>query len=402
MLPLDGVKVVELGIWLAGPVCGVILADCGADVIKVEHLETGGDPARGWTPTDSPTKGSPNYVFEAVNRGKRALALDISHDQGLDVMYRLVKRADVFVTNLRLPTLEKLKVDYESINSVNPSIVYARGTGFGPKGPDRDKMGFDAIGFWARSGIMGGLGEPDGDPVRMRGSLGDVSTGTCLFAGVMLGLYRRQRTGQGCLVDSSLLATGAWIAAENLWAPLITGKSIPKYSRKNPPNPMLNIHCASDGRWFYMCTLQADRYWPNLCRAIDREDLIEDPRFRSLEPRKENSAALVEILDDIFATRPLAEWGSRLDAQHIAWGAVCSADEVIRDPQMSANNYLVEVEHPQYGLLKETAIPFQIDGASLMPRKASPEFGESTEEVLGELGYSWEEITSLKDQKVVI
>ena len=402
MLPLEGVKVIELAIWLAGPVCGTMLADCGAEVIKVEHLETGGDPARGWTPTDSPAKDAPNYVFEPVNRGKRSLAIDLSAEQGQDVMYRLVKDSDVFITNLRLPTLDKLRMDYATLSSMNPRLIYGRATGFGPRGPDREKMGFDSLGFWARSGIMGALGEPGRPPIRMRGSLGDVATGTVLYGGVMTALFQRERTGKGSLVDTSLLSTGAWIAAENLWSPLITGKSMPKYSRKNPPNPLLNIHRSSDGRWFYICILQADRYWPNLCRCIGREDLIEDSRFTSLERRRENSSALVEILDQAFAASPLAEWGDRLDKQHIAWGAVTRPDEVIQDPQMEANDYLVEVDHPLYGRLRETAIPFQFDDVALAPRKASPEFGGSTEEVLEELGYTWEEIVLLKDNKIVL
>ena len=402
MLPLEGVKVVELAIWLAGPACGVIMADCGADVIKVEHLESGGDPARGWTPTDATVKQDPNYVFETMNRGKRGIALDISQDKGLQVLYKLCEQADVFVTNLRLSTLDKLKVNYDSIKKVNPGIVYVRGTGYGPRGPEKDKMGFDSIGFWARSGIMASIGDPDAVPVRMRGSLGDVSTGTFLFAGMMAALFRKERTGEGGLVDGSLLATGAWVAAENLWAPLRTGQTPPKYSRKGPPNPLVNIYNTSDNRWIYMTILQADRFWPNVCRAIGREDLIEDERFSQIDARRENTEAVVEIFDEQFKKRTLEEWGKRLDAEHIAWGLVAQPEEVISGEQVEANEYVVQVDHPVLGRLRETAIPFQIDGEALTPRAPSPEFGGSTEEVLLEAGYTWEEIGEMKEKRVVI
>ena len=402
MLPLEGVKVVELAIWLAGPACGVIMADCGADVIKVEHLESGGDPARGWTPTDATVKEEPNYVFETMNRGKRGIALDLSQDKGREVLYRLCQQADVFITNLRLSTLDKLKVNYDFIKKVNPNIVYVRGTGFGPRGPEKDRMGFDSIGFWARSGIMASIGDPDAVPVRMRGSLGDVSTGTFLFAGMMAALFRKERTGKGGLVDGSLLATGTWVAAENLWAPLRTGKTPPKYSRKSPPNPLVNIYNTLDDRWIYMTVLQGDRFWPNICRAIEREDLTEDSRFSLIEPRRENSAAMVAIFDIEFRKRTLDDWGKRLDAEHIAWGLVTEPEEVISGEQVNANEYVIGVEHPVLGHLRETAIPFQIDGAPLMPRASSPEFGASTEEVLLEAGYTWEEILEMKEEKVVL
>ena len=402
MLPLEGVKVVELAIWLAGPACGVIMADCGADVVKVEHLETGGDPARGWTPTDATVKQDPNYVFETMNRGKRGIALDLSQDKGRNVLYTLCKQADVFVTNLRLSTLDKLRVNYDSIRKVNPGIVYVRGTGYGPRGPEKDKMGFDSIGFWARSGIMASIGDPGSTPTRMRGSLGDVSTGTCMFAGTMAALYRKARTGQGGLVDGSLLATGTWIAAENLWAPLRTGQTPPRYSRKSPPNPLVNIYNTSDDRWVYMTILQADRFWPNLCRAIGREDLIHDARFTQIDERRKNSAAVVEIIDEQFKKRTLEEWGRRLDAEHIAWGLVTEPEEVIAGKQVEENEYVIGVDHPVLGRLRETAIPFQIDGKALTPRAPSPEFGGSTEEVLLEAGYTWEEIAEMKESRVVI
>ncbi len=402
MLPVEGLKVVELAIWLVGPVCGAIMADCGAEVVKVEHLATGGDPTRGWTPTHLPAKGQINYVFEMTNRGKRSLALDLAQEEGLEIMLKLIKDADVFITNLRLSTLESLKIDYEALSSVNPRLIYGRATGYGPRGPDRDRLGYDSIGFWARSGLMAVHGEPEHPPVRMRGSLGDVTTATFLFAGVMLALYARERTGKGQLVDASLLATGTWVAAENLWSPLITGKAIPKNSRKNSPNPLINSYRCADGRWFYPCILQTDRYWPNFCRAVEREDLVEDPRFNSHNRRTENSGALVAILEQVLNTRPLEEWGERFDRNHVAWGPANTPDEVIKDPQMEAAHYIIEVDHPIHGRLREIAAPFQHGGESFIPRKAAPEFGDSTEEILLELGWTWDDIARLKDRKVVL
>ncbi|MFQ5872545.1 MAG: CaiB/BaiF CoA transferase family protein [Dehalococcoidia bacterium] len=402
MLPLEGLKAVELAIWLAGPACGAILADCGAEVVKVEHLESGGDPARGWTPTHIPAKDQVNYVFEMTNRGKRSIALDLRQEEGREIMYKLIESADIFITNLRLFTLESLKMDYETLSRLNPRLIYGRATGFGPRGPDRNRLGFDSVGFWARSGLMAVHGEPEHPPVRMRGSLGDVTTATFLFAGVILALYARERTGKGHLVDASLLATGTWVAAENLWAPLITGETIPRSSRRSPPNPLVNSYRCSDDRWFYPCVLQTDRYWPDFCRAIEREDLIEDPRFNNHDHRCQNSAALVEILDEVLGARPLGEWGEKFDQNHIAWGPAKSPGEVVNDPQMEAMDYIVEVDHPTHGRLRELAVPFQHNGESFTPRKAAPEFGDSTEAVLLELGWTWDDILSLKDREVAL
>lgn len=402
MKPLDGIKVIEVSNWISGPICATILADCGAEVIKIEHLQTGGDPARGWVPVRLPTEKQINWVFEAINRGKRSLALDLGLEKGQEIFQRLIKNADILVTNLRIPTAESLKIDYETLSALNPRLIYARITGYGTRGPDKDRMGFDGLSFWARSGLMTAFSPPEGPPVPLGCSLGDVTTGTYLSAGIMMAMYNRERTGKGSLVDTSLYASGVWTSAEAIWAALIGGAAMPKLSKENRPNPLLGYYQCSDGKWLNLSVLQSDRYWSMFCSVIDRPDLETDPRFADQDARAENSGALVAIIDDEISKHPLEYWGPRLDEAHIAWGPISDIEEVAEDPQLQANDSIVEVEHPHLGRLKGIATPFQINQETLSSHTAAPEFGSSTEDILQEHDYSWEEIVELKNQKVII
>ena len=402
MKPLEGIKVIEVSNWVSGPTCATILADCGAEVIKVEHLKTGGDPARGWMPIRLPTEKQINWVFEAINRGKRSLALDLGLPKGQEIFHRLIRASDILVTNIRISTAETLNLDYETLSALNPRLIYARITGYGARGPDKDRMGFDSLSFWARSGLMDAFSPTEGPPVPLGCSLGDVTTGTFLSGAIMMALYHRERTGVGSVVDTSLYASGVWTSAEAIWATLIGGSSMPKLSREEYSNPLLVHYRCSDGRWLNLAILQSDRYWSVFCSAIDRPDLETDPRFAGQDARAENSAALVAIIDDEFSKHPLEYWGPRLDEAHIAWGPISDIEEVAKDPQLHANDSIVEVDHPQLGRLKEVATPFQINQETLASRTSAPEFGSSTEDILQEHAYSWEEILELKNQKVII
>ena len=402
MKPLEGLKVIEISNWISGPTCATILGDCGAEVIKIEHLQTGGDPARGWVPVNLPKEKQINWVFEAINRGKRSLALDLGQDKGQEIFQRLIRDTDIFVTNLRISTAETLHLDFETLGALNPRLIYARITGFGARGPDKDRMGFDSLSFWARSGLMDVFSPIEGPPVPIGCSLGDVATGTFLYGAIMMALYNRERNGEGSLVETSLYASGVWTSSEAIWSTLIGGSAMPKLSREEFPNPLLQLYHCSDDRWINLCILQSERYWSVFCSVIDKPDLETDPRFIDQDARAENSAALVALLEEEFGKRPLDYWGPRLDEAHIAWEPTSEIEEVASDPQLYANDSIVEVDHPQMGRIKEIAIPFQINRETLSSRTSAPEFGSSTEDILQEHAYSWDEILELKKQKVII
>ncbi len=402
MKPLEGIKVLEVSNWISGPTCATVLADCGADVIKLEHLQTGGDPARGWVPVNLPKEKQINWVFEAINRGKRSLALDLGQDKGQEVLQRLIRDTDILVTNVRISTAETLHLDFETLSALNPRLIYARITGFGARGPDKDRMGFDSLSFWARSGLMDVFSPIEGPPVPIGCSLGDVATGTFLFAAIMMALYNRESTGEGSLVETSLYASGVWTSSEAIWSTLIGGSSMPKLSREEFPNPLLQLYRCSDDRWVNLCILQSERYWSVFCSVIDRSDLETDPRFIDQDARAENSAALVALLEEEFGKHPLDYWAPRLDEAHIAWEPTSEIEEVASDPQLYANQSIVEVDHPHLGRIKEVAAPFQFNQETLASRTSAPEFGSATEEILQEHDYSWDEILELKNQKVII
>ncbi|MFQ5875389.1 MAG: CaiB/BaiF CoA transferase family protein, partial [Dehalococcoidia bacterium] len=383
-------------------------------VVKVEALASDGDPIRGFqfgnlmdpdldpSLANRPTKSEPSPLFEMTNRGKRSIAVDLSEEAGREILYALVKEADVLITNLRSSTLRSLKADYETLHDLNPKLIYGRVTAYGPKGPDCDKRGFDSTAFWSRSGLMAMHGEPDGPPAQMHGSVGDYTTAVFLFAGVLLALRQRESTGKGSLVDTSLLGAGMWAASHDMVVALFKGLDLPRTSRRSPPNPLANIYLCADGKWMHLCLLQTDRYWDDLCVALQEEGLHADSRFRNHSSRCQNSAALVGILDEVIITRPFDEWAERFDKHNLVWAPVSSPTEVISDPQVERNNYLVEIDHPSYGKLREIAAPFQLNGEPLCSGRRAPEFGESTEQVLLELGYRWEDIVRLKEGKVVL
>ena len=273
--PLEGVKVVEVANWVSGPTCGVMLADYGAEVIKVEHLKSGGDPTRGWIPNIDPTPDLVNYVFEQINRGKRSLALDLGSEKGKEIFARLIKYSDVMVTNLRVGTAAALGIDYESLSAINPALVYGRLTAYGIDGPDKDRPGYDMLSYWARSGLMSAISPVDGPPVDLPCSLGDVNTGTFLFGAIMMALYARERTGKGAVVDTSLYNAGIWGSAESIWSMLISGRPLKSLAEFISINPLVKYYQCGDGKWAQLCLLQSDRAWLPFCAAIARPDLAE-------------------------------------------------------------------------------------------------------------------------------
>ncbi len=396
----EGVRVVELAQWVFVPVAGALLADWGADVIRVERIE--GDPYRGLVTqgigTDS---GGVNVSVALANRGKRSLAIDLQTEQGLAALHRLLETADVFLTSLRPGALRRLGLDAEQLTSRYPKLVYARGHGYGVRGPDADLPGYDASAFWARGGLAHTLTPVDRhDPIGQRGAMGDRNGAMALAFGMSAALLKRQRTGLGSVVDVSLLATAMWTLSSDLLTAL-QGQSPPRLAgRGASPNPLVSAYRTSDGRHVQLVFLQGDRYWADLCRALGREDLLDDPRFTDLSARRVNSEACTAELDAEFGKRTLEECKEVLGTLDAPWAPMQSVEELLDDPQVLANGYIGEVTAEGLAPYRLPNVPVQFDGQPAALRRA-PEVGEHTEELLLELGYDWDGIAQLQQAGVI-
>ena len=399
---LEGVKVVELAEWGFVPSAGAVLADWGCEVIKIEHPERG-DPMRGLMAGGLiANTGDFNYMVEQMNRGKRSLGLDLSGPAGREIFLKLIAEADVLVTSFLEPARQRLQITYEDLRPVNPRLVYARGHGQGQRGPDADKAGFDAISYWARSGIAHMLTPPDGPLILQRAAFGDVMSGMTLAGGIAAALFRRSVTGEGGLVDVSLLGTGMWNLAPDILVSYLLGKDpreATSVSATTPVNPLVGIYKTSDNRFVLLSMLQGDRYWPNFCRALDREDLIEDPRYSSLEERAKNREELVALIRETFASHPKDEWAERLARHECVWAAVQTPLEVAEDPQVIANGYLAQ--YPDNPRARVVASPVQYNNGVVEVERGAPELGQHTEEILQDVGMAWDEIVRLKEEGVI-
>jgi crotonobetainyl-CoA:carnitine CoA-transferase CaiB-like acyl-CoA transferase len=399
--PFDGVRVVELAQWVFVPVAGALLADWGADVVRIEH-PTEGDPYRGLVSQGIiQSHNGVNLSMELANRGKRGIAVDVRNPRGRDLVYALVDQADVFLTNFRPGTLERLGLDADTLRARNSRLVYARGHGFGVRGPDADKPGYDASAFWARGGMAHILTPPVLDsPINQRGAFGDRSGAMALAFGIASALLQRERTGEGSVVDVSLLATAMWILSSDVISALQGEKPRARWGRDNSPNPLTNAYRTSDDRHIQLVFLQGDRYWADFCRLIGRDDLVGDPRFADLAARARNSAECVAVLDAEFAKRTYAEWCELLEGIDAPWAPVQAVEELLEDPQVVANGYVGPVDTQGGPSFSLPSVPVQLDGAGPALRRA-PEHGEHTELVLLELGYDWDSISALRDEGVI-
>lgn len=399
---LQGIKVVELAQWIAAPAAAAILSDWGADVIKIED-PMGGDPLRGYAETGSNyPKMEINGPFELDNRNKKSAAINLKHKLGQEIAYRLVKRADIFLTNLRSKALDRLHMNYESLSSINPNLIYAELTGYGEAGPDKDQPGFDRSAYFARSGIQDLLREPETSPPGMRPAFGDHMSSGFLAAAILGALWHRERNGVAQKVHVSLYHCGIWQLGTDIQVSLISGKDIPKTTRSAPGNPLTNHYKTKDGRWIVLAMPQSDRYWPEFCKAIDKEDLALDSRYRSHQLRLQNIVPLVSLLDKILATRTYAEWKETLDKSGCVFGLIQTTSEVVSDPQAWANDMFTSIEHPTAGKIKLITAPGKFSKTPGMPRTAAPELGQHTEEILLEIGYTWDDLARLKEEQVII
>jgi len=388
---LKGVRVVELGVWVAGPSAAGVLADWGADVIKVES--PAGDPMRKLFSAVAGLKEPASPPFDLDNRGKRSLVLDLRQAEPRAALERLLETADVFVSNLRPDALERLSLDPDAVRERHPRIVYASITGYGLSGEDRDRAAYDVGAFWARTGVAHQLVPEGSEPPGIRGGYGDHTTGITAVAGIMAALFRREQTGHGQLVETSLLRTGLYCLGWDLGILLRYGKLAPTTSRTQAINPAMNSYRASDGRWFWTLGLEADRHWPRLVRAIERPELVDDARCASAADRRHNAPELIHLLDAVFATRPLDDWAKRFAEHDVWWSPVQSPAQVVEDPQAHAIGAFVDV--PGKTPHRAVATPVHFHSDEVGPAGPVPELGEHSAAVLEELGYSPDEITRL-------
>lgn len=399
--PLDGVRVVEITSFQQGPVAGMRLGDLGADVIKVEPKT--GDAARGFMRiigVEAGLKGR-NYYFENNNRNKRSIVLDMKTEPGMEIFFKLIDTADVFLNNLSIEAPIRMGIGPDVLLERYPRLIYAQASGWGRKGPDANAYSFDYTGI-ARSGLMMSCGERDAPPGQVVPGLGDELGGLILAWGVTAALFAREKTGKGQVVDTSLM--GSLIAALGLImaAPAILGQEFPRGKRSQAGNPIYNHYRCQDDKWIAIAHLQPDRYWPNVCKALGLSELENDPRFNSIEARADNAKELIAIFDDKFAAKTREEWLKILNEEGCICTPVQSSIEVSNDPQALANNYFIYVDHPTWGRIKMVGFPWDFSETPASWRREAPEFGQHTEEILQELGYTWEDITKFKEEEAII
>ncbi|HET7342707.1 MAG TPA: CoA transferase [Methylomirabilota bacterium] len=395
---LDGIRVLDVASFIAGPVATTVMADFGADVVKVESPQ--GDPYRvrgaGYPPS------AYNFPWIVDNRSKRAVAIDLRTDAGRDVLYRLVRSADVFVTNLPFDARARLRVRWEDLAPLNARLIYASLTAYGEAGPEAGRPGFDSIALWARTGLMDLVRPyPDAPPTRSLPGMGDHPTGMSLFGAIMAGLYQRERTGRGGLVGTSLMANGLWWNAIQAQGILCGTRTNVRPPREEAVSALANMYRCRDGRWFMMTITGDERRWPEFAAAIERGDLVSDPRFATPAARKANARALTLILDDVFATHDWPQWRRRLEASGIAFGVIGTLDDIPDDEQMQASGALVPLHDPAAGATLTVNSPVWLDGQDKRPAGPAPAIGQHTSEVLREAGYSEAEIDALRADKII-
>jgi crotonobetainyl-CoA:carnitine CoA-transferase CaiB-like acyl-CoA transferase len=382
--PLEGIRVVELGVWVAGPAAGGILCDWGADVIKIEPPT--GDPARTFAKIlggDLPT----NPPFELDNRGKRSVVLDLSTDEGRAKALELIDSADVFLTNIRKSALVRVGLDPDTLLARNERLVYGLVSGFGIEGPDADAAAYDIAAFWSRAGIAWALSRPGEDPPNQRGGMGDHTVGMTGAAMISAALVSRERTGKGQFVTTSLLRQGAYTIGFDVNTYLMWGLQFQGGSRKTMAAPTVNNYVAGDGRRFWIVGLEGERHWPPLARAVGHPEWLEDDRFSTPMSRREHAAELITELDAVFATKPLDEWATRFaEEPDFFWAPINSIEDLVADPQFRAAGGVVEVPDPDgTSTTSMVATPADFLGTPIKHRATAPELGQHTEEVLAEL-----------------
>ena len=398
---LSGLRVIDCGTYIAGPAAAVILSDFGAEVIKVERPPAG-DPMRMLSRMPGMPVASVDYCSALDSRNKKSLALDLCDSSGRDALLKLVATADVFVTNYQPQLVKKFQLGFEDLRIVNPRLIYAQVTGYGEAGPEAEKPGYDMTAYWARSGLMDLMHNADAEPARSVCGFGDHPTSVVLFGAIMLGLYQRDRTGKGCKVSTSLMASGAWSNSSQIQAAFCHAAPPEPNTRKNSNNPLVNHYLTKDRKRFILCGLDPINDWARLCRAIGMLELIGAPKFNTPAARAANGTELVELLDREFAKADMCEWKRRLAEQEVIWGPVPSFTEVAQDEQMQLNGVFTEVRDAPGGPYRTVSNPITVEGAEKVAPRMAPAVGEHSVEILRGLGLTEEAIADLVKRGVTM
>ena len=383
---LDGIRVLDVGSFVFGPAAATVMADFGADVVKIEPPQTG-DPYRYLHQMPPLPHCDEDYCWLLTGRGKRSVALDLKDAEAREALLRLVRDADVFVTNYPLRVLADLRLGWSDLEPINSRLVFAHATGFGEEGPEADKPGYDATAWWARSGLQ--------DAVRPRGAppgisvpgMGDHPSAMALFGAIMLALYQRERTGRGCKVGSSLLANGIWSNGIYTQAALCGADPFRHVDCRTPDNALANLYETSDGAWIVLVMVQEDKLWPGFCRALARPELVTDPRFATRAERRAHAVELYAIVAPIFASHDYAHWRKALDEQGITFTHVAQLESLVHDVQIEAAGILRDGSDSRGRAVRTVANPIAVEGSARVETRPAPSIGQHTDEVLAELGY---------------
>lgn len=400
---LRGVRVVELGIWVAGPAAGGILADWGAEVVKIEMPK--GDPMRNLFGVISGSNEDRCPPFELYNRGKKSIALDINHPDGVDLVRRLVASADVFVTNMRPKFLVRVGLDHATLLAEHPRLVYASLTAYGLDGPDRDAPGYDMAAFFGRAGVTDRATPPGESPPILPGGMGDNVTAITMVAGIMGALYNRERSNEGQLVSTSLLRAGIYSIGVDVATRMGLGRIASPVARTKPQNPLLNNYRAGDGKWFWLVGAESERHWPDVVEAFGDPSLASDPRYTTPRERRRNAAALVSAIDALALRHTRDEWAAIFRQHDVWWAPINSADDLLEDPQAQAVGAFVKVPVSEGQVAPESwngvATPVDFSATPVGPTGPPPSVGADADEVLKSLGVSAEELARLRSAGVL-
>ncbi|MGB8403229.1 MAG: CoA transferase [Mycobacterium sp.] len=398
--PFQGVRVVEVAAWTFVPGAGAIMADLGADVVKIEPPT--GDPQRALRNALNADDSAPNPFLQVPNRGKRSLTLDLTSADALPTLHRLLESADVFLTSYLPNVRAKLGIDAQDLLAEHPRLIYVRGSGWGSKGAKAHTGGFDAAAAWSAAGLQYKLTAPGAaEPAAQPAAFFDLQGSSAIAGAVAMALYRRERTGEGGVIDVSLLSTGMWTLGPDLAASAAGTGELPRQNRLEAANPIVNSYRTSDDRWLNLVCLQADRFWSPLCQLIGRPELADEERFADSIARFTNRKDCVAELDKTFGARTLAEWHETLADFTGVWSAAATFDEVRDSAPVADNGYLSEITSTEGRPFRLVVPPYQFDDVPAVPKGPAPELGQHTEEILLECGFSWDEVSELRDAGVL-
>jgi crotonobetainyl-CoA:carnitine CoA-transferase CaiB-like acyl-CoA transferase len=400
---LEGIKGIEVGGVAAMPLAGMLMSSWGAEIIHVEPPGRGDIQRHFVGNRTSRAEGFSqiNFLWEHANRNKKSMVIDMGTPAGQAILHKLIASADVFLNNLRPYEMEKFNLNYETLSGINPGIIFANLTGYGPRGPMKDTGGYDSVAFWARTGVMHLSHEEADPPPVSRPAYGDSTTSIHLLAGIMAALYIRERTGQGQEVSVSLFNSGIWSMGFDISGCLATGEDLNPPRRRSAVNPIRNHYPTRDKRWIMLGMTNSQPYWPAFCQAVGFPELEKDPRFAASETRAKNAEELVDVIGKIFSGRTYAEWVEILSRTKLIWAPVMTPLEVTREEQALANDIFVDFDHPRHGPVRMVNNPIKLSKTPARITSRAPDLGEHTDQIMSELGYSLQDIADLRKAGII-